>query len=86
MHSLLDKAAEDMTADHFNFKPGEGGGAAFFPLWHHVHIENNIINRVVRSNSTVWNGLFGVCLTQGNRHVDEIEYARGVQGLGGLTI
>lgn len=34
----------------------------------------------------LWNGLFGVCLTHGYRHVGEIEYVRGVQGLGGLTI
>ncbi len=35
---------------------------------------------------SLWNGLFGVCLTHGYRHVGEIEYVRGVQGLGGLTI
>ncbi len=35
---------------------------------------------------SLWNGLFGVCLTHGYRHIGEIEYVRGVQGLGGLTI
>ena len=35
---------------------------------------------------TLWDGLFGVCLSHGYRHVGEIEYVRGVQGLGGLTI
>jgi len=35
---------------------------------------------------SLWDGLFGVCLTHGYRHVGEIEYVRGVQGLGGLTI
>jgi hypothetical protein len=34
----------------------------------------------------LWDGLYGVCLTHGYRHVGEIEYVRGVQGLGGLTI
>jgi hypothetical protein len=27
-----------------------------------------------------------MCLSHGYRHVGEIEYVRGVQGLGGLTI
>ena len=35
---------------------------------------------------SLWDGLYGVCLTHGYRHVGEIEYVRGVQGLGGLTI
>jgi hypothetical protein len=35
---------------------------------------------------SLWNGLYGVCLSHGYRHVGEIEYVRGVQGLGGLTI
>jgi len=35
---------------------------------------------------SVWNALFGLCLTHGYRHIGEIEYQRGVQGLGGLTI
>ncbi|MBI2765268.1 MAG: DinB family protein [Chloroflexi bacterium] len=35
---------------------------------------------------TLWDGLYGVCLSHGYRHVGEIEYVRGVQGLGGLTI
>lgn len=35
---------------------------------------------------SLWDGLFGMCMTHGYRHVGEIEYARGVQGLGGLTI
>lgn len=35
---------------------------------------------------SLWDGIFGVCLTHGYRHVGEIEYVRGVQGLGGLTI
>ncbi|MEE8337270.1 MAG: DinB family protein [Dehalococcoidia bacterium] len=34
----------------------------------------------------VWDALFGLCLTHGYRHIGEIEYQRGVQGLGGLTI
>jgi hypothetical protein len=34
----------------------------------------------------VWNALFGLCLTHGYRHIGEIEYQRGVQGLGGLSI
>lgn len=34
----------------------------------------------------LWDALMGLCLTHGYRHVGEIEYARGVQGLGGLTI
>jgi len=35
---------------------------------------------------TLWDGLYGICLSHGYRHVGEIEYVRGVQGLGGLTI
>lgn len=35
---------------------------------------------------SLWDGVFGVCLSHGYRHVGEIEYVRGVQGLGGLTI
>jgi hypothetical protein len=35
---------------------------------------------------SLWNGLFGMCLSHGYRHIGEIEYARGVIGLGGLTI
>ena len=35
---------------------------------------------------SLWDGLFGICLSHGYRHVGEIEYARGVIGLGGLTI
>jgi hypothetical protein len=35
---------------------------------------------------SLWDGLFGMCLSHGYRHVGEIEYVRGVQGLGGLTI
>jgi len=34
----------------------------------------------------LWDALLGLCLTHGYRHVGEIEYVRGVQGLGGLTI
>lgn len=34
----------------------------------------------------LWDGIYGVCLSHGYRHVGEIEYVRGVQGLGGLTI
>ena len=35
---------------------------------------------------SLWDGLFGVGLSHGYRHIGEIEYARGVMGLGGLTI
>ncbi len=35
---------------------------------------------------SVWNALYELCLTHGYRHIGEIEYRRGVQGLGGLTI
>ncbi len=35
---------------------------------------------------SVWNALYGVCLTHGYRHIGEIEYQRGVPGRGGLTI
>jgi hypothetical protein len=35
---------------------------------------------------SLWAGLNGMCLSHGYRHVGEIEYARGIQGLGGLTI
>ena len=35
---------------------------------------------------TLWDGLYGICLSHGYRHVGEIEFVRGVQGLGGLTI
>ncbi len=35
---------------------------------------------------SLWDGLNGMCLSHGYRHVGEIEYARGIQGLGGLTI
>ncbi|GAB4320489.1 MAG: hypothetical protein Kow0010_00300 [Dehalococcoidia bacterium] len=35
---------------------------------------------------SLWDGLFGMCLSHGYRHVGEIEYVRGVIGLGGLTI
>ncbi|MBK8559185.1 DinB family protein [Candidatus Amarobacter glycogenicus] len=161
MHALLDKAVEDMTADHFNFRPQEGGVSAFFSLWHYVRTEDNIINFVSQGKPTVWleggyndtfalprnsqgtgmteaeanavqihdvakwheyqekvwaatdaylaamspaefdertvtikplgpmslwDGIYGVCLSHGYRHVGEIEYVRGVQGLGGLTI
>lgn len=161
MHSLLDKATEDMEAKHFNFRPQEGGVSAFFSLWHYVRTEDNIINWVIQRKPTVWieggyderfalhrtsqgtgmtedeanavtlqdvaawreyqqrvwqvtddylaqmspaefdertvtikpvgemslwNGIYGMCLSHGYRHVGEIEYVRGVQGLGGLTI
>jgi hypothetical protein len=161
MHSLLDKAVGDMTAEHFNFRPQEGGVSAFFSLWHYVRTEDNIVNYVTQGKPTVWleggynerfglprnsqgtgmteeeanavqirdvagwleyqqkvwqatddylagmspeefetrkvtikplgemslwNGIYGVCLSHGYRHVGEIEYVRGVQGLGGLTI
>lgn len=161
MHALLDKAVEGMTADHFNFRPQEGGVSAFFSLWHYVRTEDNIINWVTQQKPTVWldgaynekfdlprnsqgtgmtedeanavqihdvpawmeyqqkvwqstddylasmspeqflerkvtikplgemslwNGIYGICLSHGYRHVGEIEYVRGVQGLGGLTI
>jgi len=161
MHDLLDQAVEDMTADHFNFRPSEGGVSAFFSLWHYVRTEDNIVNWVIQQKPTVWlegnynekfglprnsqgtgmtadeanavqvedvplwheyqqkvwkatdaylasmspeefaarrvtikplgemslwDGLYGVCLSHGYRHVGEIEYVRGVQDLGGLTI
>jgi len=161
MHALLDKAVEGMTAEHFNFRPQEGGVSAFFSLWHYVRTEDNIINFVTQRKPTVWmeggwdvrfalprtsqgtgmtteeanavqtrdvagwltyqqgvwkatddylasmspeefearkvtikplgemslwDGIYGVCLSHGYRHVGEIEYVRGVQGLGGLTI
>ena len=161
MHDLLDKAVGDMTADHFNFRPQEGGVSAFFSLWHYVRTEDNIVNWVIQQRPTVWlngdynerfglhrtsqgtlmtvdeanavtiqdvpgwheyqqkvwqvtdeylasmsaeefesrrvtikpvgemslwDGLFGMCLSHGYRHVGEIEYVRGVQGWGGLTI
>ena len=161
MHRLLDKAVGDMSAEHFNFRPQEGGVSAFFSLWHYVRTEDNIINYIARGQQTVWlengynerfnlhptsqgtgmtdeearavvihdvpgwleyqqkvwqatddylasmspeefesrtitikplgemslwNGIYGVCLSHGYRHVGEIEYVRGVQGLGGLTI
>ena len=35
---------------------------------------------------SLWSGLNSMCLTHAYRHVGEIEYARGVIGLGGLTI
>jgi hypothetical protein len=35
---------------------------------------------------SLWSGLNSMCLTHGYRHVGEIEYARGIIGLGGLTI
>jgi hypothetical protein len=35
---------------------------------------------------SLWDGLFGMCLSHGYRHCGEIEYVRGVQGIGGLTI
>ncbi|MFN0094657.1 MAG: DinB family protein [Dehalococcoidia bacterium] len=35
---------------------------------------------------TLWDGIYGICLSHGYRHVGEIEYVRGVQGIGGLTI
>lgn len=35
---------------------------------------------------SLWQGLWSMCLSHGYRHAGEIEYARGVQGLGGLTI
>ena len=35
---------------------------------------------------SLWQGLWGMCLTHGFRHVGEIEHARGLVGLGGLTI
>ncbi len=35
---------------------------------------------------SLWSGLNSMCLSHGYRHVGEIEYARGILGLGGLTI
>lgn len=161
VHTLLDKATGDMTAENFNFRPQEGGVSAFFSLWHYVRTEDNIVNFVVQREPTVWlngsynehfslprngqgtgmtadeanavqlhdvptwreyqskvwaatdaylgslseaefserkvvikpvgemslwQGLNGMCLSHGYRHVGEIEYVRGVIGLGGLTI
>ena len=34
---------------------------------------------------SLWSALNGMCLSHGYRHVGEIEYARGILGLGGLT-
>ena len=161
MHSLLDKAVGDMSADDLNFRPQEGGVSPFFSLWHYVRTEDNIVNWVINQRPTVWleggydeklglprtsqgtgmtkeqadavalkdvavwsdyqqavwkvtaeylgamdpaqfdsrrvtikplpemslwDGLYGVCLSHGYRHIGEIEYARGIIGLGGLTI
>ena len=54
MHALLDKAVEGMNAEHFNFRPQEGGVSAFFSLWHYVRTEDNIINFVTQGKPTVW--------------------------------
>lgn len=35
---------------------------------------------------SLWQALNGVCLSHGYRHAGEIEYARGILGLGGLTV
>ena len=35
---------------------------------------------------TVWQALTGMLLFHGYRHVGEVEHARGLLGLGGLTI
>ena len=35
---------------------------------------------------SLWDGLYGICLSHGYRHIGEIEYARGVIGIGGVTI
>lgn len=35
---------------------------------------------------SLWSGLFDMCLTHNFRHAGEIEFVRGVQGMGGLTI
>ncbi len=161
MHGMLDKATSDMTADHLNFRPIEGGIRPFFSLWHYVRTEDNIVNYVAQGRPTIWldgkydeafalhrtaqgtgmtdaqaeqirihdverwreyqgkvwaataayldalkpedmesrrvtikplgemslwAGLNGMCLSHGYRHVGEIEYARGIIGLGGLTI
>lgn len=37
-------------------------------------------------DQTLWQALWSLGLTHGYRHIGEIEYARGVQGLGGLSI
>ena len=34
----------------------------------------------------LWNALWGMSLSHGYRHVGEIEFARGIQGMGGLLI
>ena len=161
MHSLLDEAVGDMTAEQLNSRPAEGGLSPFFSLWHYVRTEDNIVNYVAQGQPTVWlnggyheklglhrtsqgtgmsednakaltlsdlaiwreyqpkvwaatdrylaamspdefesrtvtikplgemslwQGLNGVCLSHGYRHVGEIEYVRGILGLGGLTI
>ena len=35
---------------------------------------------------SLWDGLYGICLSHGYRHVGEIEYVRGAQGRIGSTI
>lgn len=160
MHTMLDRAVDQMTAEQWNARPADAGVSAFFSLWHYVRTEDNIVNFVAQGRNTVWlaNGwdehfalhrtsqgtgmtpeqadavqlrdvdgwlryqqtvwqatddwvaslspddlttditikpvppmtlwqaLTGMLLYHGYRHVGEIEHARGLLGLGGLTI
>ncbi len=54
MHSMLDQAVGEMTADQLNFRPQEGGVSGFFSLWHFVRTEDNVINWVLQQQPTVW--------------------------------
>jgi len=74
MHAMLDGAVPDMTADQWNARPAGDGVSAFFS--------------VIRPTPpmTIWQALTGMLLYHGFRHVGEIEHARGLLGLGGLTI
>lgn len=54
MHTMLDRAVDQMTAEQWNARPADAGVSAFFSLWHYVRTEDNIVNFVAQGRNTVW--------------------------------
>lgn len=52
----------------------------------HSSIEESRVVIKPVGDMSLWQGLWSMCLSHGYRHVGEIEFARGIQGLGGLSI
>jgi len=99
MHALLDKAVEGMTTDEANAVRISDVAKwhayqqrvwevtdAYLATMSPEEFDTHKVTIKPLGEMSLWDGLYGVGLSHGYRHVGEIEYVRGVQGLGGLTI